>query len=204
MDETHLFGNGLVVVSGGFSGSGTILPHGGGVWNFLSSTSVAQLADLGSGDKRHLEGVITLTNTAQDWGPWAGKLITGAEDRKPPLVFAVATNGTAASFDMGIEPEDFDIIQTNQDLYCISEGVSEFQIPDRIVKLPRSLLTNYWGGLIIPQEGAQIVNERHAKLFIVQWNSTNSTFVTRCIPYAYYFEHVTFSPISIPPISNEE
>jgi hypothetical protein len=197
LDETGVFSNGLVAVSGG----NNIPPQGGGVWELLSPTNVFQLSDFGIESKRHLEGVITLPKSSEAWGPWAGKLISGAETKTPPLVHTFDPNGVRNDFDMGIEPEDFDLIQTNQDLYCVSEPVPMFSIPERLVRLSGTLLTNYWGGLVIAQEGAQHgALLRDGKLFIVQWNATNATFVTRCIPWNAYFEHTTFAPISLPSI----
>jgi len=143
-----------------------------------------------------LEGVITLTNDSTRWGPWAGKIVTGAESAIPPAIYTVDTNNNVNALELGIEPEDFDIIETNQNLYCstfINFGNGQ------IAKLSRSLLTNYWGDLLITQEGAQ-GQSPNPKLFIVHWDPTNSVFVTRRISYTFEFEHVTFAPINVPDI----
>ncbi len=191
LDQTCVFTNNLVLVTGNGS------DQGGGVWAISSNTNAGQIANITNDLRPHLEGVITLTNNAQLWGPWAGKLLTGAEVKSPPLVHTIDKDRVVASFDMGIEPEDFDIIITNQDLYCVQQSVAG-SVPDRIIKLSSTLLTNYCGALLITQEGAQHLPARDAKLFIVNWNSTNSVFVTRCIPNQFLFEHVTFAPITLP------
>jgi len=92
------------------------------------------------------------------------------------------------SFALGIAPEDFDIIQTNQDLYCVIQSD-----PGQILKLSRTLLTNYVGDLLITQEGFFFGTP---KLFIMHWDGTN--FVTRSISSSDLFEHVTFAPINLP------
>jgi hypothetical protein len=143
-----------------------------------------------------------LTNDINRWGPWAGRIITGAESKFPPLVHTVATNGVVASFDLGIEPEDFDLIETNQDLYCLDQGDGENNIQPRLIKLSRTLLTNFWGQMLITQEGAQHFTPsspiREGKLFFVQWDNSTTNFVTRRISLGILFEHATFAPITLP------
>ncbi len=181
VDRSGSFGGDLIAVTGNRP------DEGGGVWRINSSGNATPLANI---TNTHLEGVITLTYDVQKWGPWAGKIITGAESLSPPLVYAVDTNGTVTSFALGIEPEDFDLIPTNQDLYCVDETFGQ------IVKFPGTLLTNYWSDLLITQSGDGAGD--FGALFIVHWDSTNSTFVTRRIPYTSQFEHVTFAPMNIP------
>jgi hypothetical protein len=128
-----------------------------------------------------------LTNDVQKWGPWAGKIITGAEAKIPPLIHAIGTNGIVESFALGIAPEDFDLIPPNQDLYL--PGFNE----GKIYKLSKSLLTNYVGDLLITQEAPPLV--------IVHWDPINSAFTVRAIPPPpgiQGFEHVTFAPINLP------
>ena len=131
---------------------------------------------------------MVLTNDVQKWGPWAGKIITGAESKFPPAIYAVDTNGSALAFNLNIEPEDFDIIPPYQDLYCTD------QTAGRLLKVSRDVFTNYWGDLLVTQEGAI----SGAKLFIVHWDAGTSNFVTRPIPFTNWFEHVTFAPVSLP------
>ncbi len=100
--------------------------------------------------------------------------------------------GTVISFALGIAPEDFDIIPTNQDLYCVVQTS-----PSQIVKVSHTLFTNYWGDLLITQAGdGETLPD--GKLFIVHWDSTNATFVTRSFSKCGdWFEHVTFAPIDL-------
>jgi hypothetical protein len=150
------------------------------------------VADISAEGNPHLEGAITLTNDVSTWGPWTGRIITGAESKVPPLIHAITTNGTVTSFALGIQPEDFDIIPANQDLYCT--GFSE----GKIYKLSKNLLTNYVGDLLITQEGTQATG---TSLHIVHWDSGTSGFVVRTIPPPPNFggfEHVTFAPINLP------
>jgi len=192
VDQTGLFGHDLIAVTGGDSGN-----LGGQVWKINSPTNFFQFTNVLN---THLEGLIGLTNDPQHWGPWAGKLITGAESESPPLIFAISTNKEIQSFDLKIEPEDFDIVQTNQDLYCIS--TSEQFTNAQLLKLSRTLLTNFLGQMLITQEGAQQLTNnpplKLGKLFFVQWDNTTTNFVTRRISIDGFFEHSTFAPITLP------
>lgn len=110
-----------------------------------------------------------------------------------PLIYAISTNGTVESFDLGIAAEDFDIIKPGQDLYCLAVAG-----PVSLRKISSSLLTNYWGDLLITQEGA-VGPDNNGRLFIVHWNNSNTNFVVRSLTEgSEWFEHVTFAPINLP------
>jgi hypothetical protein len=191
-DQTGVFDNDLIAVTGGEAA------QGGEVWRISSLTNATRIANVTNNLYPHLEGVITLPIDTNKWGPWAGKIVTGAEaagddyGHQLPLIRLIDTNGIVTSLNLGIAPEDFDVIPTNQPLYCTSYP------GNRIDKLPSNLFTNYWGDLLITQgDGAT-----QRKLFIVHWNSTNALFEIRSIGYstAIVFEHVTFAPIDLPTI----
>ena len=141
----------------------------------------------------HLEGVITLTNDPAKWGPWAGKIITGGEGLH--TIYTIATNGVVTTNLLGIDPEDFDIVPPNQNLYGCD--------PDRnaIIKVSSSYLTNYVGDLMITEAGE--INPP-SKLFFVHWDAATSNFVKHGLSYKRadgsngHFEHVTFAPIDLP------
>jgi Calx-beta domain len=182
VDQSGSFGGDLIAVTGGSQ------TEGGEVWRINSQTNATRVANLTTNLlKPHLEGVVTLTNDPARWGPWAGKIITGAESEDPPRVISVATNGAVAHYFLGICPEDFDIIPPNQDLYCTD------QVNGSLFKVSRTLLTNFWGDLLITQEGFG-----NPSLHIVHWSGSN--FITRRLSYTNAMEHCTFAPIDIPPI----
>jgi hypothetical protein len=138
----------------------------------------------------HLEGAVTLTNDVQRWGPLAGRIISGDEDRH--LLFAVDTNGYILEFNLGIDPEDSDVIFANQDLYCTDADIGQ------IVRLSSSCLTNFVGDLLVTQAG----ETAPAALFVVHW--TGDDLVKTRIRDArssfpsVHFEHVTLAPIKLP------
>lgn len=199
VDQTGVFSNNLIAVTSEGSGSSSKK----GVWRVDAQGHPTLLTNLNT---PHLEGVITLTNDVQRWGPWAGKIITGDEDAPPQgVIYTIATNGAVTAYNTtnlisgGIRPEDFDIIPANQDLYaCDPTG-------NQIMKLPYQFLTNYVGDILITDAG-ESTNPNAGKLFIVHWNAATTNFVTVSIPFKRpngtvgELEHVTFAPINLQPI----
>jgi len=197
VDQTGIFSNNLIAVTGDSP------DEGGEVWSITSSGEAALIVALTNLPRPHLEGVVTLANDVQKWGPWAGKIITGREsafgpnNQPRPLIHAIDTNGTVASFALGIAPEDFDVIPTNQDLYITAYNEGQ------ILKISKSLLTNFVGDLLITQEGNGLaIPPIPPKLFIVRREPTDpcSEFVMRTISVPSYvqgLEHVTFAPITL-------
>lgn len=201
-DQTGVFSNQIVAIASDSSDQ-----FGDkGVWLVSTNQSVTLLTQIFT---RHLEGAITLTNDPAKWGPWAGKILTGDEaildekNQPRPVIYAIETNGFVTSFpDLGIAPEDFDIIQPTQDLYCVVFNTSN-SADGQIWKLPSDLLTNYVEDLLITQAG-EPVGVIPPKLFIVHWNNAIGDFEVRSISipsgFQGHFEHVSFAPINIPSI----
>jgi len=189
IDQTGIFGHDLIAVTGGNES------QGGEIWRVNSSGGAALIQNITNNPNPHLEGVVTLPDDVQKYGPWAGRIITGAESAvdannlPKPLIDSVDRNGIATSFAFSIAPEDFDIIPTNQDLYITSYNEG------RILKLSQLLLTNYWGDILITQEAT--------RLFIVHWNMSKADFDIRRIAVETEcgtpngLEHVTFAPITL-------
>jgi len=194
IDQSGSFGGDLIVVTGNGP------TEGGGVWRVNSTGSPTRLAEI---TNTHLEGVITLTNDSVKWGPWAGKIITGSESTTPPLIYAIGTNGTMTTFDLGIASEDFDLIPANQDLYA-----TDFH--NQIAKVSRDQFSSLVGDLLITQSGDGGGSGGFSALFVVHWDNVQSKFIVQRIRHrgggssdADFFEHVTFAPISLPVLPDE-
>ncbi len=199
-DRTGVWSNHLVGVTSGNLNGGTD-PALKGVWRVDAQGQPTLITQI---ETSHLEGVITLPNDTNKFGPWAGKIITGDEEASPvALIYMISPNGVVTTNDStqlfpdGIYTEDFEIIPTNQDLFACD--------PDAglVVKLPASYFTNHIGDLLINQAGEANVP---AALFILHWNSGLAGFETLRITYRRpngsigHFEHVAFAPINIPPL----
>ena len=109
VDQTGIFTNYLIAVT-----------YDGGVWD-LGCGKTNLLVHIPSNPE--LEGVITLPAGSQ-YGPWAGKIVSGSEDN-PHLIYTIDPTGNYTSSpliyhdgnDYVFNTEDFDIIPPNQDLY---------------------------------------------------------------------------------------
>jgi hypothetical protein len=190
MDQTGVFGGDLIVTTGGDYTWG-IGP--GSVWRVSSSSNATKVADFIVA----LGGVITLTNDATQWGPWAGKIITGQapeSDLLQPEIYAIDTNGQVATNYLGIEPEHFNLIPTNQAFYCCDA------FANAVWKMPADVFKNHVGQLLITGVGL-VGTEQPSALFTVHWDAGVTNFVVEEI-YAPDFigglEDGAFAPIDIP------
>jgi hypothetical protein len=183
LDETGVFGGQLIAVT-----------QGGGVWTINSAGQSHHLAQIAASA---LEGVITLPNNPAQWGPWAGRIITG--DETTGIIYAIDVNGTVTSFNttdrnnwaVEIDSEDFDIIQPNQTLYSCVGNL------DKVVELSGNFLSPYAGSLLIG-------DEPNTRLVVVSWNNLQGKFITQTITFPDIDfsqgqpECSTFAPINLP------
>jgi len=187
IDTSGSFGGDLIAVSSSSGGNGET------VWRIKADRSTNLVATIPA---EHLEGVTTVTNDLNKWGPWAGKIITGNEEEHK--IFSIETNGVVSTFLLGIDSEDFDLVATNQDLYCtdVDTGV--------ILRLRQSLFRNYVGDIVVTQAG-ETSPSFASRLFFTHWDGND--FVSTRASYVHtngasgHFEHVTFAPINLPTIS---
>ena len=187
LDQSGSFGGDLIAVVGeGFQS----LPAKG-VWRIQANRTSHLVTNIAAS---HLEGVITVPNDTQAWGPWAGKILTGNEYTH--TIYAISTNGTVTTHLLGIDPEDFDFVPPNQNLYCVN-----FQDDGngKLLKLDKTFLTNYVGAMLITDAGEVTPP---GKIFFVRWDDSTSSFITNRIllpsSIGGHFEHATFAPIDLP------
>lgn len=199
LDQTGVWDGEVVVVTG----EAFLQAGGRGVWR-VNSQGRAQLVTRSA--TQHLEGAITLPADPARWGPWSGRLVTGDETRlddasePQPFIYALNSDGVVAIHSLGVQPEDFDIIQPGQNLYC-SDAFGGDERMGRVLTVSSNLLTNYAEDLLVTQAGEY---PGGAKLLIFHWNGDE--FVIRAlrhpqtgaVPYDPTFEHTTFAPIAIP------
>ena len=184
IDQTGVFSNDLIVVASDAP------PQ---VWLVNSNGSPALLAQISANAGGNLEGVISIPNNTNQWGPWAGKILTGDEQYR--ILYTIATNGAVNPYDLGIAPDHFALIPASQNLYICDYGHNQ------ILKLASAFLTNYVGNLLITQEGG---GGYFPGLFIVNWSGTN--FVTRFINGSVVtngtsqLEDATFAPMDLPSV----
>ncbi len=182
-EETGLMRGSLYVDRTGiYSGDLIVVTTAGGVWRVNSSGTPTRLASFPS---VHLEGVVTVPNDPAKYGPWAGKILAGAEGQG--RIYTIDPQGNTDFFELGIIPEDFDLIPANENFYGIDFGAQT------IWGAPASAFASVVGDILIAQEFPGI-------LWLVHWNG--ASFETTNIAQVTQWEHVTFSPagvVEIPP-----
>lgn len=188
-DRTGVWGNDLLAVTANMLGQG---PASRGVWRVHSQTNVEQVVRISTD---FLEGLLTVPNDSR-YGPWAGRLLTA--DENVHAIYAVETNGSFEAHYLGIDADDFHLIETNQDVYCVCfVGANPHQ--STILKVSRNLLVPYVGDILIAQAGEVVPGS--ATLFIVHWDAVQRKFAIRrlSLPSTLggHFEHVTVAPVEI-------
>jgi hypothetical protein len=174
IDRTGQFGGDLIVVT-----------TTGGVWRVTSLGAATQLAKLDT----HLEGVVTVPEDAAKYGPWAGKIIAGAEQQG--RVYSIDKSASTDFFELldenedPIRPEDIEIIPANANFF----GVDFLGKTLRFA--PASEFGAMVGDVLIATEGPP------GNLWRVFWDGTS--FQTERLAQVRQWEHVTFAPVEIDP-----
>lgn len=172
---TRVWGGDLIVVT-----------TGGYVYRINSSGAATLVTDQFRG--RHLEGLVAVPDDPK-YGPWAGKILVGAENEGWTIAIAPNTiapngsrvNGIADVRSLGINPEDFDMIPSNQNFFAVNYANG---------KLIGAGASEFAG-----MEGDILVTQEFGSLWRVRWNGT--AFVNTELYRVNQFEHVTFSTAGI-------
>lgn len=165
VDRTGVFGGDLIVVT-----------TEGGVWRVSSSGNASRLANVGT----HLEGLTTIPNDEEKYGPWAGKILAGAEDES--TIYAIDVDGNVAPYELGIEPEDIDVIAGSENFFGVDYDGST------LWGAPPTEFAEMVGDVLIAQEHPGI-------LWHVRWDGEK--FGVEEVARVTQWEHVTFSSAGI-------
>jgi len=169
-----------------FGGDLIVVTTVGSVWRVTSAGVPSLLASLGT----HLEGVTTVPDDPSKYGPWAGKILAGAEDED--RIYSIAANGDTAAFDLGISPEDIEVIPANQNFFGVDFSGST------LWGAPPSEFTGMVGDILVSQESP--IPDGGAPLWHVRWTGTGSDFQATVVAEVGQWEHITFSTAGLPNI----
>jgi RHS repeat-associated protein len=158
----------------------------GNVWRVTSAGTATRLA-AGIGGSAFLEGVTSIPNNTQLYGPWAGKILTGAEQQN--LLYTIDAQGTVQSWNLGIAlPEEMRVIPANENFFGV-----DFR--GRVVwGAGADQFASIVGDIVIPEESS-------GKLWQVHWNAATSSFQTTLLAQVSQWEQITFAPAGINPIT---
>jgi hypothetical protein len=162
-----------------FDGDLLVVTTAGNVWQVSSAGAATLLASVGT----HLEGLTTVPNDPAKYGPWAGRALAGAEDQG--RVYAIGRDGSVAFYELGVNPEDIDIIPFRENFFGVDFGGKT------IWGASFEAFADKVGDFLMSQEFPGI-------LWYVRWNG--SSFEAVKVAQAVQWEHITFSPAGVPPI----
>ncbi len=161
--------------TGVFNGDLIVVTTAGGVWRVDSSGTPTRLASLNT----HLEGLTTIPNDPGRYGPWEGKILIGAENEGG--IYTVDPSGNTAFFELGIDPEDIEVIPANANFFGVDFGSGMLQGASYVQFL------NMVGDILIAEENGILSH--------VRW--TGSQFQATEIAQVSQWEHVTFSSAGV-------
>jgi hypothetical protein len=164
-----------------FGGDLIVVTTAGNVWRVTSAGVPTPLTSL----ETHLEGVTTVPNNPAKYGPWAGTILAGAEEQG--CLYSIAADGMSQCWQLGINPEDIDIIPANHNFFGVDFGGATLQ------GAPATEFASMVGDVLVTQEAPGL-------LWHVRWDATSSAFQATQIAQVTHWEHVTFSPARIRPI----
>ena len=163
---------------GVFGGDLIVVTTTGGVWRVDSAGAATQLANLDV----HLEGVTTVPDDPGRYGPWAAKVVVGAEQQGN--IHTVDAQGNIDTFSIGISPEDIEIIPAGENFVGVDFGGKQLQ------GAPASEFAGMAGDFLIAQEGGP--------LWYVRWDPASNSFQTEQVARVEQWEHITFAPVGFP------
>lgn len=174
--ETGLLRGGLFQDRYGvFGGDLIVVTTAGNVWRITSGGVPTKLASIDT----HLEGVTTVPDDPGRFGPWSGKIVAGAENKG--LIYTIDGAGSVDRFDVGIAPEDIDVITGGEDFRGIDYAGRT------LWGAPSSEFAGMAGDILIAQEGG-------GSLWHVRWDATSGAFQPEQVATVGSWEHVTFVP----------
>ena len=124
------------------------------------------------------------------YGPWAGKIVAGAEDLNG--FFYIDTEGNISFISLaingiGLAPEDIDIIPPNENFYGVDLGSNQ------VLGAPAATFKDMVGDFLVTQERGA-----NPPLYHVKWNPNTNQFVSKVLySGSATWEHVTFSPANL-------
>ncbi len=184
VDQTGLFGDDLIV-------STTV----GDVWKVDSQGNATELASgLGSGVNPYFEGVITVPNDPQTYGPLAGMIVTSDENNGN--LYTISPSGTVHVDPLGISTlEDVTLIPTDGNFFGVDYA------NNKILGASAADFASYAGQILLTQETP---DSGTSGLWALTWS--HGQLQTQSIPLASgsstpsQWEHVNFAPIGVNPL----
>jgi len=164
VDRTGIYGGDVIAVT-----------TSGGIWRINAAGVATQVALLGTA----LSGVTTIPEAAEKYGPWSGKILTGAKDQG--LIYAVDPTGAVLTYTLGVNPSDIRPIPAHENFYGVDP------LSRKLWGAPADAFADMIGDILVAQPSG--------KLTQVHWNGTD--FTTTQIAQVSQWSQIAFAPAGI-------
>jgi RHS repeat-associated protein len=178
VDRTGVFGGDLIVAD-----------QGGVIWRVDSNGVATVLTQLVT-NMPTFDGMVTLPNDPERYGPWAGRILVGANNGS---LYAVDTNGSFVTYDLNIpDVEEILVIPENENFFVVDCASVNGDGYDALWSAGAFEFQGMAGDLLVADEEGQF--------FRVHWNGT--WFDVQLIAAiadanGVTVEHATFAPVGI-------
>ena len=173
IDRTGVWGGDLIVAT-------TV----GNIWRVSSAGTPTLLGNVGTSTLP--EGLFTVPNDPQKYGPWAGKIITGGENLA--RIFAIDTSRVITTFDLGISPENIKLILPNENFFAVDFA------GQKLTGIPAAELEGMVGDILIGEEFT-------GNLWQVHWNGSGFE-TTKFAAVSGDLEGTAFGPAGISQVAS--
>jgi len=168
LDRTGVFGGDLLAVT-----------TTGGVWRVNAAAEATKIAGL---DTR-LAGVAVLPDDPDRYGPWSGKILTGAKDQS--LVYAIDAQGQSSSLAVNVQPQDIDVVPAQENFFAVDT------VSRKVWGASDGAFAAIIGDILVTQQSPGVITR-------LRWNGVQ--FVASPLASATEFRQVAFAPAGINPI----
>lgn len=168
--------------TGIFRGDLLAVTNTGGLWRVNSMGVPTRVAMLGT----PLAGVAVVPADPERYGPWAGKAIVGAKNQAS--VYAIDAQGQADALQVGINPQDLDLVPAHENFYAIDSASR------KLLGATEGAFAGIIGDILVTQESPGVISR-------VRWDGAQ--FVITGLAEAGELKQVAFSPAgagNIPPV----
>jgi RHS repeat-associated protein len=169
VDGTSTFGGDLIAVT-----------KQGGVWRITHAAVPTRVATIPAA----LGSVTVVPNDPGRYGPWAGRLLAGAESQ--PVLYAIGANGATTSHALDITPRDLAVVAANENFFGIDSGAN------KIWGAASGAFSTMNGDVLIAQALPGVLARVH-------WNGT--AFESSEIARVGQWQQITFARAGVTPIA---
>ncbi|HKG60485.1 MAG TPA: RHS repeat-associated core domain-containing protein [Pyrinomonadaceae bacterium] len=165
--------------TGSFGGDLLAVTTTGGVWRVNAAAEATKITGL---DTR-LAGVAALPNDPDRYGPWSGKILTGAKDLS--LVYAIDAQGQSSSLLVNVQPQDVDVVPAQENFFAVDA------VGQKIWGASDGAFAGIIGDILVTQQAPGVITR-------LRWNGVQ--FVASQLASATELKQVAFAPAGINPI----